>query len=63
MKTVESVYRGRVLNFSIYGGSHEPEIGIHVQGLPMGEMIDLQQLQTFLDRRAPGRNAWSTTRK
>lgn len=63
MKTVESAYRGRVLHFSIYGGSHEPEIGIRVQGLPMGEVIDLQQLQAFLDRRAPGRNAWSTTRK
>jgi len=63
MKTVESAYRGRVLNFSIYGGSHEPEIGIHVQGLPMGEVIDLDTLQAFLQRRAPGRNAWSTTRK
>jgi len=40
MKTVESAYRGRVLNFSIYGGSHEPCLGIHVQGLPMGEVID-----------------------
>lgn len=63
MKTVSSAYRGRVLNFSVYGGSHEPEIGIRVQGLPMGETIDLQELQAFLDRRAPGRNAWSTARK
>ncbi|MBE6955070.1 MAG: chorismate synthase [Ruminococcaceae bacterium] len=63
MKIVESAYRGRVLNFSIYGGSHEPEIGIRVQGLPMGETVDLARLQAFLDRRAPGRNAWSTARK
>ncbi len=63
MKTVESIYRGRVLNISVYGGSHEPEIGIKVQGLPMGEAIDLDTLQAFLDRRAPGRNSWSTARK
>ena len=63
MKTVESAYRGRVLNFSVYGGSHEPCIGIRTQGLPAGEVIDLQQLQAFLDRRAPGRNAWSTSRR
>lgn len=54
---------GRRLQLSIFGQSHSAAIGMSLDGLPPGEAIDLDTLQIFLDRRAPGRNAWSTARK
>lgn len=47
----------------IYGQSHAECIGVRIEGLPAGRRIDTEQLQRFLERRAPGRNAWSTPRK
>jgi len=32
-------------------------------GIPAGEAIDLDQLFVFLERRAPGRSSWSTSRR
>ena len=51
------------LTVSIFGQSHSPAIGVTIDGLPAGLTVDLEELQTFLDRRAPGRNEWSTPRK
>ena len=34
-----------------------------IDGLPVGEAIDMEQVQQFMERRAPGRNAYSTPRK
>lgn len=34
-----------------------------LDGLPAGLPIDLEKLQTFLNRRAPGQNDWSTPRR
>jgi chorismate synthase len=34
-----------------------------IDGVPAGEAIDLEILQTFLNRRAPGRFPWTTSRK
>ena len=59
---MSSIYHGQ-LTVSIFGQSHAPAIGVTVDGLPAGERVDLEELQTFLARRAPGGNAWSTTRK
>ena len=59
---MSSVYSGR-LTVSIFGQSHAPAIGVTLDGLPAGEPVDLDQLQAFLDRRAPGTGVWSTTRK
>ena len=53
---------GTRLKLSIFGQSHSAAIGMCLDGLPAGETVDLAQLQAFLDRRAPGRNAWSTAR-
>jgi len=50
------------LSLTIFGESHGPEIGMTLAGLPADLTIDFNDLQQFLDRRAPGRNAWSTTR-
>ena len=54
---------GENLHLTIFGQSHAPAIGMILEGLPAGETIDMAALQTFLDRRAPGRNDWSTPRK
>ena len=54
---------GEALSIELYGTSHGPCIGVRMEGLPAGKSIDTRRLQDFLDRRAPGRNAWSTPRK
>ena len=54
---------GENLCVHIFGESHGPAVGVTVEGIPAGEAVDLAELQRFLDRRAPGRNAWSTPRK
>lgn len=59
---MSSIYHGR-LTVSVFGQSHGPAIGVVVDGLPAGLSVDLDDLQAFLDRRAPGRNDWSTPRK
>ena len=56
-------FLGNTIEYEIFGGSHEPEIGVIAKGLPAGEKIDLEKLQAFLKRRAPGGNNWSTPRK
>lgn len=58
-----SSYLGKNLHVSIFGQSHSAAIGVSVDGLPAGEKIDLEQLQAFLNRRAPGRDATATPRK
>ena len=57
-----SVY-GNALRLSIFGQSHSPAIGCSIDGLPAGIAVDLDRLQAFLDRRAPGRSATSTARR
>lgn len=53
---------GTNLKIGIFGGSHEPLIGVTAQGLPAGEQIDLEELQAFLRRRAPGDSPFTTKR-
>lgn len=54
---------GENLHLTIFGQSHSPAIGMTLEGIPAGEQIDFAALQRFLERRAPGRNAYSTARK
>lgn len=54
---------GENIRVTVFGQSHSPAIGVTVEGLPAGERMDMDALQRFLRRRAPGRNAWSTARK
>ena len=53
---------GNNIKLSIFGQSHSEAIGISLDGLPCGFKIDMQKLQIFLDRRAPGRNALTSKR-
>lgn len=54
---------GKNLKLSIFGQSHGPAIGMTLDGIPAGLSVDLDKLQVFLNRRAPGQNSWSTSRK
>lgn len=54
---------GENLKLSIFGQSHGPAIGMVLDGIPAGLPVDPDQLQAFLNRRAPGQNDWSTPRK
>ena len=62
MFNLASIWKNK-LALSIFGQSHAPAIGMTLDGLPTGIEINMAQLQQFLNRRAPGRNPWSTTRK
>ncbi|MEL4105692.1 chorismate synthase [Oscillospiraceae bacterium WX1] len=57
-----SVY-GQNIKISIFGQSHGAAIGVVIDGLPAGEKLDLDALDLFLSRRAPGNNSYSTQRK
>lgn len=54
---------GERIKLSIFGQSHSPAIGMNLDGVPAGLKIDLDALQVFLNRRAPGQNAYSTSRR
>ena len=54
---------GENLHLTIFGQSHSPAIGMTLEGIPAGEQIDFDALQHFMERRAPGRNAYSTARR
>lgn len=54
---------GENLHLTIFGQSHSPAIGMTLEDIPAGEQLDFDQLQRFLERRAPGRSAYSTARK
>lgn len=54
---------GKNLKISIFGQSHSEAIGVTVDGIPAGIRIDMEELQSFMDRRAPGKSRYSTPRK
>lgn len=53
---------GKMVKVSVFGQSHGAAVGVVVDGLPAGEEIDLGELQRFLNRRRPGKDALSTAR-
>lgn len=54
---------GNNLKLSIFGQSHGAAIGMTLDGIPAGLPVNMDDLQTFLSRRAPGKNPFSTSRK
>ncbi|MDR0531469.1 MAG: chorismate synthase [Oscillospiraceae bacterium] len=54
---------GNNVTFSVFGQSHSEAIGVVIDGLPAGEAIDMQQVQAFMDRRAPGNRPSDTPRR
>lgn len=53
---------GKFLKLEVYGESHAPKIGMRLEGFPAGLKIDFDALKAFMERRAPGRDEFSTPR-
>ena len=53
---------GKNIKVSVFGQSHSKAIGVVVDGLPVGEKIDMVKLQSFMNRRKPGDGVYSTKR-
>ncbi|MBR2547755.1 MAG: chorismate synthase [Eubacterium sp.] len=54
---------GNNIRLSVFGESHSAAVGMTLDGIPAGECIDLDELQKFMDRRAPGRSSRTTARR
>lgn len=54
---------GRTLKLEVFGESHAPQIGMRLEGFPSGMKIDFSALEAFMERRAPGRDEFSTPRR
>lgn len=54
---------GEKIKLSIFGQSHGAAIGMVLDGVPAGLPVDMDKLQAFLNRRAPGQNDFSTPRR
>ncbi len=53
---------GKKIRISVFGQSHSEGIGVVIDGIPAGLHIDMEALHAFIERRAPGRNDYSTRR-
>ena len=51
------------MRYTIFGESHGPAIGVVLEGVPSGVILDMDFIRAELKRRAPGQNALSTARK
>lgn len=56
-------YFGKHFHVQVFGQSHAPAIGCVIEGIPAGFTPDWAKISAFMDRRAPGRSAFSTSRK
>ena len=54
---------GKKLKITIYGESHGKAIGMVAEGLPAGEIIDMDELLAFMARRSAVGKKYSTPRK
>ncbi|MFA9465388.1 MAG: chorismate synthase [Velocimicrobium sp.] len=54
---------GNLFRVTTWGESHGKGLGVVVDGCPAGLMIEEATIQKFLDRRKPGSNPYTTTRK
>ena len=51
------------MKYTIFGESHGSAIGVVLEGVPAGLVLDLDAVRFDLSRRAPGKNALSTARR
>ena len=54
---------GNNIKLTIFGGSHDPEIGMTLSGFPAGVRLPEAELLAFMARRAPGQGPWATSRR
>ena len=53
---------GEKIKCTIFGQSHSKEIGVVIDGLPAGNKLDMDYINSFMLRRSPGKNDISTAR-
>lgn len=53
---------GRLFSFTTFGESHGPALGVVIDGFPSNIKIDKELLKSFLQRRRPGQNKFTTSR-
>ena len=54
---------GENIKLSIFGQSHGAAIGMIMDNIPAGLSVDFEELQKFLNRRAPGQHDYATPRR
>ncbi len=54
---------GNNFKITIFGESHSDGVGVVIDNVPAGIKFDLNEIEEFMQRRAPGRNSLSTQRK
>ncbi len=54
---------GENVKISVFGESHGTAIGVVMDGFPPGIALDIEKISFEMDRRRPGRDAYSTQRK
>lgn len=54
---------GKNLKLKVTGASHAPKMTMELENFPKGFSINIDELNAFLQRRAPGKNKYSTPRK
>ncbi len=54
---------GDKIKVSVFGQSHSEAIGAVIEGLPSGFCPDMEKVNAFMARRAPGKDRFSTKRK
>jgi len=58
-----SNFFGQLFRFTTFGESHGPGIGVVIDGCPAGIALTLEDIQTELDKRRPGKNRFTSPRK
>lgn len=53
---------GDKFRITIFGQSHSEAIGVVIDGIPAGIKLDTDKIESFMARRAPGKNNYSTKR-
>lgn len=54
---------GENIKLTVFGQSHSEAIGMTLEGVPAGFLVNMDELKTFMGRRAPGNSPLSTPRK
>ena len=54
---------GKNLKITIFGSSHQEYMGVVMDNMEIGFEIDMEKLDQFMQRRAPGKSKFTTKRK
>ena len=54
---------GQVFRVTTWGESHGPALGVVIDGCPAGVALDIDDIQSMLNRRAPGGHHLTSPRK